>query len=199
MAHKLKNTLRTGWRIWGVEAERFESVAEHVYGAQMLAIAVCSEFDLGIDLSKVIMMLAIHDLAEVVIGDIPATGSPVTPEEKHKLELDAVIKILSPLAQGDKIVDLWKEHEEKKTPEAKFTAIIDKFEGDMQCKFYDDAGQCKYNKVCNAAIEEQKNKGRERGINTMSERWFINDSEKFGYDKCFDGIFEKIKDYLIKN
>jgi len=198
LAHKLKNILRTGWKLWKVDAERFESVAEHVYGAQMLAIGIVSEFDLKLDLPKVIMMLAIHDLAEVIVGDIPATGSPVTPEQKHKMELDAIIKILAPLANGDKILKLWKEYEEKKTPEAKFTALVDKFEGTMQCKFYDEAGQCNFDRVCTPAVEAKKNIGRARGINSMSELWFTQDSEKFGYDKDFDGLFAQIAEFAKK-
>ena len=44
ICNKLKNVIRTGWLDWHVEAERLESVAEHIYGAQMLAIAIKSEY-----------------------------------------------------------------------------------------------------------------------------------------------------------
>ena len=70
LCNKLKNIVRTGWKDWGVKRERVESVAEHIYGVQMLAIAMWSEYKYPIDIAKVIMMLAIHELEEVVIGDL---------------------------------------------------------------------------------------------------------------------------------
>ena len=62
LCNKLKNTIRTGWENWHVNADRVESIAEHVYGVQMLAIAMASEYKYEIDLEKVILMLAIHEL-----------------------------------------------------------------------------------------------------------------------------------------
>lgn len=44
LCNKLKNVIRTGWKTWNVQRERLESVAEHIYGVQMLAIAMYSEF-----------------------------------------------------------------------------------------------------------------------------------------------------------
>ena len=43
---------RTGWKTWNVKRDRLESVAEHVYGVQMLAIAMKSEYSYDIDINK---------------------------------------------------------------------------------------------------------------------------------------------------
>lgn len=43
LCNKLKDIVRTGWKDWNVQRERIESIAEHVYGVQMLAIAMKSE------------------------------------------------------------------------------------------------------------------------------------------------------------
>ena len=40
LCNKLKNIVRTGWLDWGVDRKRVESIAEHVYGTQMLAISM---------------------------------------------------------------------------------------------------------------------------------------------------------------
>ena len=40
LCNKLKDTIRKGPVTWNVKRERIESVAEHVYGTQMLAIAI---------------------------------------------------------------------------------------------------------------------------------------------------------------
>ena len=56
LCNKLKNLIRTGWKDWHVQKERIESVAEHIYGVQMLAIAMQSEYEYNIDLKKVIFV-----------------------------------------------------------------------------------------------------------------------------------------------
>ena len=54
LCNTLKDIVRTGWQIWNVKKERVESIAEHIYGVQMLAIAMHSEFNYeGLDLRKV--------------------------------------------------------------------------------------------------------------------------------------------------
>ena len=53
LCNRLKNLIRSGWIDWNVQRDRIESVAEHIYGTQMLAIAMYSEFNYDLDLSKV--------------------------------------------------------------------------------------------------------------------------------------------------
>ena len=69
LCNKLKNVIRTGWKDWKVQRDRIESVAEHIFGVQMLAIAMKSEFEYDIDIMKVIYMIAIHEYGETVIGE----------------------------------------------------------------------------------------------------------------------------------
>ena len=45
LATKLKDLIRAGWIKRNIERERIESVAEHIYGTCILAIAIDSEFD----------------------------------------------------------------------------------------------------------------------------------------------------------
>ena len=65
--NNLKKLLRKGWVVRNAAKDRFESVAEHIYGVQMLAIAVHSEYKYDIDIAKVLYMLAIHELEEICI------------------------------------------------------------------------------------------------------------------------------------
>ena len=48
--NKLKDVVRSGWNYFKVKRDRVESVAEHIYGVQMLAIAMKSEFEYDIDM-----------------------------------------------------------------------------------------------------------------------------------------------------
>ncbi len=84
LCNKLKDVIRTGWKTWNVKRDRLESVAEHVYGVQMLAIAMKSEYSYDIDIMKVILMLAVHELGETVIGDL--TQFDISKEEKEIIE-----------------------------------------------------------------------------------------------------------------
>ena len=52
ICNKLKDIIRTGWKDWGVKRQRVESVAEHIYGVQMLAVAMWAEYKYEIDMIK---------------------------------------------------------------------------------------------------------------------------------------------------
>lgn len=94
--NELKHLIRTGGRDWHVDSDRLESVAEHIYGVEMLAMAIYSEYDFDIDLKKVVMMVALHELEEIVIGDL--TQFQISREEKARLGHEAVRDVLAPLA-----------------------------------------------------------------------------------------------------
>lgn len=64
ICNKLKNVIRTGWKTWNVKRERLESVAENIFGVQMLTIAVKSEYQCDVDIMKVLFMLAIPNLVK---------------------------------------------------------------------------------------------------------------------------------------
>ena len=136
LTQKLKNLIRTGWQDWQVSGERLESVAEHVYGTQMLAIAMYSEYHYDFDLKKVILMLAIHELEETVIGDL--TMFMISREEKQEKAHKAVSEILAPLSVGEELKDLILEFDERKTDEARFAFFCDKLECDLQARIYDE-------------------------------------------------------------
>ena len=107
LTNVLKNVIRKGWLNWHVNSDRVESVAEHVYGVQMLALAMYSEYKYDIDIKKVIFMLAIHELEETIIGDL--TFKDISKEEKEKIGHEAVEKILKDLLSGEEIKKLIKK------------------------------------------------------------------------------------------
>lgn len=158
---KLKDAIRTGWKKWNVEKPRLESVAEHVYGTQMLALAMYSEYDYDIDIMKVIFMLAIHEIGEATIGDF--TPFDISREEKERLEHEAVHKVLENLIKRDEIEKYFLEFDAHKTAEAKFAHQCDKLEAELQCKIYDEGGKLT-SKICPVtklrAMQKSKNSSR---------------------------------------
>ncbi len=136
LCNRLKDTIRTGWKVWEVQKDRLESVAEHIFGTQMLAIAMKMEYDYQLDIQKVLMMLAVHELGEIEIGDIVTES--VSGINKNEIEHAAVHRILAPLAGGEEIEALFIEFDSHATPEAQFAYMCDKLEADLQCRIYDE-------------------------------------------------------------
>lgn len=66
IANQLKEKIRTGWQEIEVSSQRLESVAEHIYGCLMLAIAIDSEYKLNLDMYKVLKMISLHELEETI-------------------------------------------------------------------------------------------------------------------------------------
>ena len=194
LCNKLKDVIRTGWTTWHIKRSRVESVAEHIYGTQMLAIAMYSEYKYDIDILKVIYMLAIHELGEIIIGDL--TLFQITREEKQKIEREAVHKILSCLADKEIIEKLFLEFDKKETKEAIFAYQCDKLECDIQCKLYDeektvDINSKENNEIKNDVIVKDKvNMGE-----SWSETWMKNGQKRYHYDDNF----QNVSNYAINN
>lgn len=193
LCNKLKNVIRTGWKDWKVQRDRIESVAEHIFGVQMLAIAMKSEFEYDIDIMKVIYMLAIHELGETVIGDL--TQFQIDKKEKEKIEHEAVHKILASLIDGEEIEALFLEFDAHETPEAIFAYQCDKLECDIQCKLYDQE-QCVdlthqegNNTVNDDTVKELLETGK-----SWSQMWLEFGQSRYPYDKNFLSVSNFVKD-----
>ncbi len=192
LCNKLKNIIRTGWLNWNVERNRIESIAEHIFGVQMLAIAMKSEYNYDIDIMKVIFMLAIHELGETIIGDL--TPFQITSEKKEIIEHEAVHNILSGLIDGEQIEELFLEFDAHKTKEALFAYQCDKLECDIQCKLYDLEGCVKLNnqKDNEALNNELVTKLLESG-ESWSDMWLSYDQKKYPYDQNFINVSNYVK------
>ena len=195
LCNKLKNVIRSGWKLWNVERERVESVAEHVYGAQMLAIAMWSEFKYDIDLKKVLFMLAVHELEEIVIGDL--TPFEINRKTKQQRGHSAVEKILENLTTKQEIQNLIFEFDNRKTKEAVFAYQCDKLEADLQCKLYDEENCVNLMaQENNIALEEENVKKLLAEENNSWSRMWLRFGQQF---YCYDDNFMKVSKYAMNN
>ena len=184
LCNKLKDVVRTGWKDWNVSRERVESAAEHTFGVQMLAIAMKSQYQYNIDLEKVILMLAIHELEEIYIGDL--TLFQISKEEKEKLGHEAVSKVLKDLLDKEKIEDLILEFDERKTKEAQFAFFCDKLECDLQSKLYDEEGCVDLNnQEGNKTFKDDKVQKILEQEKSWSGMWLCFGQERYNYDENF--------------
>ena len=196
LCNRLKNTIRTGWKDWNVQRDRLESVAEHIYGVQMLALAMYSEYDYEINIRKVILMLAVHELEEIIIGDL--TQFQISREEKAKLGHEAVHQILKDLQLGEPIERLVHEFDERKTPEAAFAYQCDKLECDLQSKLYDEEGCVDLTKQDgNRTFEDPKVQELLKSEGTFSGMWLKFGQDKYPYDENFMAVSYYAKSYEL--
>lgn len=192
LCNRLKNVVRTGWLNFKLQPERLESVAEHVYGTQMLAIAMKSEYGYDVDIEKVLKMLAVHETEEILIGDL--TMFEISREEKEIIGHDAVKKIFDGLIDGEEYERLIEEFDARETSEAKFAYFCDKLEADLQARVYDLSG---------SASAETMNEGEKyfvkfsKDVSKLSwgQKWMKSGQERY----CFDDNFYAVSEFALCN
>ena len=197
LCNRLKDIVRTGWKDWKVNRERVESIAEHIFGVQMLAIAIKSEYKRDIDISRVVFMLAVHELEEIFIGDL--TQFQISREEKKKIVAEAVRKVLDGLLDREQIASLIDEFDARETEDAQVAYFCDKLECDLQCKLYDEEGcvdlqsQEGNTTLNNSLVQELLSKGC-----SWSEMWMEFGQRKYSYDEDFMEVSNYAKTHKIK-
>ncbi len=125
-SHRLTGIVRLNRLLDG---SRGESSAEHSWHLALTATILAGEHAPGVDLSRVLSMLVIHDLVEVEAGDVPIY------DEQSRLDIVAVEERAAvalfgrlPAAQGGELLALWHEFEDAVTDEARFARAIDRLQ-----------------------------------------------------------------------
>jgi putative hydrolases of HD superfamily len=132
-AERLKFTLRHGWTSNG----RQESVADHSWRLSLMVILCYPYLDAEIDLEKTLQMAILHDLPEIIVGDIPffeALEGSLEKQQKYTLENEAMKDICSRLEREEelRLFSLWKEYQSGESREARFLRALDKIEAQIQ-------------------------------------------------------------------
>ena len=122
---KVKNIYRQSYL---ADGQRKENDAEHSWHITLMAVLL-QEYVPGTDLTKVMIMVLIHDLVEIDAGDTYAYDSAGA-ETKRAREEKAAERIfgLLPEDQGKYFRSLWEEFEEYQTQDAKFAHLLDNFQ-----------------------------------------------------------------------
>lgn len=125
-ADKIKNVFR---RTYNADQSRKENSAEHSWHLALLALILSEYSNEEIDKFKVMSMVIIHDLIEIDAGDTYVYDAEANKSkaEREQKAADRIFGIL-PDDQRDMIRALWEEFEERKTPEARFANVLDRFD-----------------------------------------------------------------------
>ena len=125
----LKNELRHNW----TSKNRQESVAEHSWRMSLMAMLMTDRLKENLDISKILKLIIIHDLGEIIAGDVPAYDKKAK-EIQEKIEKESMEKLKEKfdLKEVEEIVRLWREFEKQESLEAKFVKALDKLEVRIQ-------------------------------------------------------------------
>ncbi len=195
LATELKDKKRSVCKVWHIDRQRVESVAEHIYGTCILAIAIDSEFDLSINLQKVIMMIVLHEIEEVKIGDLTPFDK-ITVEEKRQQGRLAVEEVFSSLTKAKNYIELIEEFEEMQTKESIFAKMCDKLEADIQSKIYCEERDFDIRNKENAELlkDNRIEKLMNDGARTVADLFIENDRPIYE-----EKVFEQIADFVKEN
>jgi putative hydrolase of HD superfamily len=129
----LKALPRAGWVRVGVASP--ESVAAHSWGLAWLVMVLLPAH---LDRLKALSYAVLHDLPEVVAGDItPADG--VAPEEKARREHLAMTQLTRHLPSH--LLPVFEAYEAQADEEARFVRQLDRLDMALQAVAYARAGQ----------------------------------------------------------
>lgn len=123
---KVKNIFR---QTYLADGKRKENDAEHSWHLALSAVLLKEHMEADVDLTKVMIMVLIHDLVEIDAGDTYAydDAGAQTKREREVKAADRIFGIL-PGDQGKYFRDLWEEFEAYESADAKFAHLLDNFQ-----------------------------------------------------------------------
>jgi len=137
-ADKLKEVDRTGWLIAGIRHPEHDG--DHSYSTALLSYLIADK--LGLDAERCALMGLIHEINEVITGDIATRADPsmqaMPPKLKRITERKNELKLVSNLDKRGKTLlkrlldELYTQH----TKEAKLVKQIDKLDYIIQIMLY---------------------------------------------------------------
>jgi putative hydrolase of HD superfamily len=148
-ADKLKSVVR---RNPLTDGSRLENSAEHSWHLMLAAVALAEYAPRGVDLLRVLELIAVHDLVEIDAGDTfaydpSAHGSKA---ERERLAAERVFGML-PDDQARGFRARWDEFEANGTPEAQYANALDRLQPLLQ-NMQADGGSWRAHCVTRSAV-----------------------------------------------
>jgi putative hydrolase of HD superfamily len=111
------------------DGSRLENSAEHSWHIAVMALLLSEYAGDGIDTTRVLEMLLVHDIVEVDAGDTFCYDAAANHgrEERERVAAARLFGLL-PADQSERLRSRWEEFEARETPEARFAAALDRLE-----------------------------------------------------------------------
>lgn len=108
--------------------KRQENDIEHSFAVALLCWFICTKFDLGLNLEKVLKYAMAHDFVELYAGDVNSFASPAERTKKAADEKASLEQMSQELADFGDLVKIMKDYELKADEEALFVWTVDKMQ-----------------------------------------------------------------------
>ena len=110
-----------------LDGSRGETSAEHSWHLALSALILKDLAGAQVDISRVLQMLLIHDVVEVVVGDVPIydvdrRDAVAATEDAAAAQIFGAL----PSPQREELLLLWREFEAAETDEARFARAVDR-------------------------------------------------------------------------
>lgn len=163
-ADKLKTVIRATTLCDG---SRYENSGEHSWHIALYALVLGEHAPAGVDISRVIKMLLLHDLVEIDAGDAPIFGDhDIARMQADEAKAADRIFGLLPRDQSRELRGIWEEFEAAETPDAIFAKSLDRFQPPNQ-NLMSDGGSWRDYKVSFDTIEARVGSKIARGAPTL--------------------------------
>lgn len=129
---QLKTLPRKGWVLRGIANP--ESVADH--SCRVAMMAWCFSQNTSLDSSRCVELALFHDVAESMIGDI--TPKDNIPEEEKLKKETSIFQDFAKIIEQPRLLELWYEYRDEKTPESILVHEVDKLEMLLQAYEYQE-------------------------------------------------------------
>lgn len=160
---------------------RKENDAEHSFSLALFTAILAEYSNEPIDVFKTMKMVLVHDIVEIDAGDTYCydDAGNATKADREKRAADRLFGLL-PKEQETEFRGLWEEFEERKTPEARFAAVMDRIQP-LLLNFSRDGISWKEHGIHLSQVQN-RNKLVADGSQTLSDYIFalLDDANKRG-------------------
>lgn len=120
---KLKNVIRRNYINGG---ERLENTAEHSWQVALQAVILAEYTNQPVDPLRVVKMLLIHDIVEIIAGDVYVYASERASHAANEAQAAETLFGMLPSYQCQELKSLWFEFEAMQTADARFAKAMDR-------------------------------------------------------------------------
>lgn len=131
--------------------------------------------------TRLLELALVHDIAEAETGDCPKSVQYAHPEMKQlkKEQEEAAMRKyrdMLPPETGKRIFELYREYEEKQTPEARLVTALDKVDANLQANFYHD-GDVRYWLDCEDGEQYRRINTEKKNVVAVLDEKFVEELE----------------------
>lgn len=125
-----------------------ETDSSHSFKLAWLLMIIYPYLQHKYNYTRLLELALVHDIAEAETGDCPKAVQRANPEKKKLKDAQETAamekyKNILPPELGVRVFDLWREYEEKQTPEARLVSALDKIDANLQANRHKD-GDVRY-------------------------------------------------------